>query len=84
LARQGGSQAVFGLGRPVRRNRDGFRAALADDAPNVDLGWLEVREPFSTCLKSGEFPDGMLGLIEDWSWETFAREDCRFARAAAT
>ena len=65
-------------------NRDGFRAALADDAPDVDLGCLEVREPSSTYLKSGEFsPDGMLALIEEWSRETFAREDCRFARAAA-
>jgi len=25
----------------------------------------------------------MLALIEDWSRETFSREDCRFARAAA-
>jgi hypothetical protein len=65
-------------------NRDGFRAALADDAPDVDLGWLEVREPSSTHLNAGEFsPDGMLALIEDWSRETFAREECRFARAAA-
>jgi len=45
---------------------------------------LEVREPSSTYLKSGEFsPDGMLALIEDWSRETFSREDCRFVSTAA-
>jgi hypothetical protein len=65
-------------------NRAGFRAALADEAPDVDLEWLEVREPSSPCLKPGVFsPTGMLELIEDWSRETFAREGCRFARAAA-
>ena len=65
-------------------DRDGFRAALADDAPDVDLGWLEVREPSSTYLQAGVFSsDGMLELIEDWSCKTFAREDCRFARAAS-
>jgi hypothetical protein len=35
-------------------------------------------------LQAGVFSsDGMLELIEDWSCKTFAREDCRFARAVS-